>query len=126
VSPPATATDAAAKHVASAGDAVAVAERLAEQFGVEASVRDADRDLPHEQVRTLKGSGLLALSVPAEYGAVHPDLRRAHRLRRARPVAARRDPLEASAHRQVRPLGHETTASRAALKGRTAGRPHRQ
>ncbi|MGH3641239.1 MAG: SfnB family sulfur acquisition oxidoreductase [Mycobacterium sp.] len=70
MSAPATATDAAAKHVASAGDAVAVAERLAEQFGVEASARDADRDLPHEQVRTLKGSGLLALSVPAEYGGV--------------------------------------------------------
>jgi SfnB family sulfur acquisition oxidoreductase len=54
----------------SAGDAVAVADRLSAGFGVEASARDADRDLPHGPVRTLKDSGLLALSVPAEYGGV--------------------------------------------------------
>ncbi|MCW2729980.1 MAG: monooxygenase [Mycobacterium sp.] len=56
--------------ITSAGDAVAVADRLSAGFGVEASARDADRDLPHGPVRTLKDSGLLALSVPAEYGGV--------------------------------------------------------
>lgn len=61
---------AAATHVASAGDAAAVATRLALQFGADASARDADRGLPHEQVRSLRGSGLLALTVPAEHGGV--------------------------------------------------------
>ena len=57
-------------HLISAGDAVAVADRLSTQFGAEASARDAGRELPHEPVRKLKDSGLLALSVPAEYGGV--------------------------------------------------------
>lgn len=56
--------------IASAADAVTLAERLSSQFAAEASARDADRGLPHQQVRTLKDSGLLALSVPAEYGGV--------------------------------------------------------
>jgi SfnB family sulfur acquisition oxidoreductase len=56
--------------ITSAGDAVAVADRLSAGFGVEASARDADRALPHGPVQTLKDSGLLALSVPAEYGGV--------------------------------------------------------
>lgn len=65
MSAPATAED-----LTSVGDAVAVAQRLSEQWRVAASTRDTDRDLPHEPVRTLKASGLLALSVPAEYGGV--------------------------------------------------------
>lgn len=56
--------------IASAADAVTLAERLSSQFAAEASARDADRGLPRQQVRTLKDSGLLALSVPAEYGGV--------------------------------------------------------
>ncbi|MBJ7341261.1 MAG: SfnB family sulfur acquisition oxidoreductase [Mycolicibacterium sp.] len=56
--------------VTSAGDAVSVAARLSARFGAEASTRDADRELPRGPVRTLKDSGLLALSVPAEYGGV--------------------------------------------------------
>jgi SfnB family sulfur acquisition oxidoreductase len=56
--------------ITSAVDAVAVAQRLSAQFAVEAGARDADRDLPHGQVRALKDSGLLALSVPVEHGGV--------------------------------------------------------
>lgn len=48
----------------------AIAERLATTFGEQATTRDAERTLPHEQVRELKASGLLALSVPVEYGGV--------------------------------------------------------
>jgi SfnB family sulfur acquisition oxidoreductase len=59
---------AAAEVITSAGDAVAVAQRLSVQFGADAGARDAERELPHGQVRTLKESGLLALSVPAEFG----------------------------------------------------------
>jgi SfnB family sulfur acquisition oxidoreductase len=60
----------AADKIASVEHALDVAERLATEFGAEAAARDADRDLPHRQVRTLKNSGLLALSVPAEYGGI--------------------------------------------------------
>jgi SfnB family sulfur acquisition oxidoreductase len=60
----------AADKIDSVEQALDVAERLAAQFGEEAAARDADRDLPHTQVRTLKSSGLLALSVPAEYGGI--------------------------------------------------------
>jgi SfnB family sulfur acquisition oxidoreductase len=56
--------------VSSVGDATAVAERLAATFADQASVRDADRALPHGEVRALKASGLLALSVPAEQGGL--------------------------------------------------------
>ena len=61
---------AATEAITSAGDAVAVAQRLSAQFGADASARDAERDLPHGQVLTLKESGLLALSVPAEFGGL--------------------------------------------------------
>lgn len=55
----------------SAADAVGVAQRLSERFAQEASARDVGRKLPRDQVRELKESGLLALSVPAAYGG--PD-----------------------------------------------------
>lgn len=61
---------AAVHGIASAGDALAAAERLSVEFAAEASARDADRDLPHGPVQALKDSGLLALSIPAEYGGV--------------------------------------------------------
>ena len=59
---------AAAGHLTSAGDALAAAHRLAEAFDVEASTRDQRRALPHSQIRDLKDSGLLASTVPAEFG----------------------------------------------------------
>ncbi|RAV17013.1 SfnB family sulfur acquisition oxidoreductase [Mycolicibacterium sp. GF69] len=56
--------------IASADEALDVAAKLAAEFDAEASARDADRRLPHEQVRVLKESGLLALPVPREYGGI--------------------------------------------------------
>jgi SfnB family sulfur acquisition oxidoreductase len=56
--------------IASAADAVRAAQRLSARFADEANARDAARALPHEQVRTLKDSRLLALSVPAEFGGI--------------------------------------------------------
>nr|WP_246241250.1 SfnB family sulfur acquisition oxidoreductase [Mycolicibacterium madagascariense] len=50
--------------------AVAVAQRLAEDVGAQAGARDAARELPHDQVKALKESGLLALTVPREHGGV--------------------------------------------------------
>lgn len=47
---------------------LAVAARLAEDFRSAAAARDADRVLPHRQVAALKASGLLAISVPTEFG----------------------------------------------------------
>ena len=56
--------------IASLDDALDGATKLAAEFDAEASVRDADRRLPHDQVKALKESGLLGLSVPAEYGGL--------------------------------------------------------
>ncbi|WP_163801996.1 SfnB family sulfur acquisition oxidoreductase [Mycolicibacterium sediminis] len=53
-----------------ADDVPAVARRIAAEFAAGASTRDAERRLPHDEVRTLKRSGLLALSVPAEFGGL--------------------------------------------------------
>jgi alkylation response protein AidB-like acyl-CoA dehydrogenase len=50
--------------------ALAVAAELSEEFRAGAAERDADRTLPHDQVRDLKSSGLLGLSVPEEYGGI--------------------------------------------------------
>ncbi len=57
-------------NITSVDEAVAVAKRLAEHFGGQAGARDADRELPHEQIGALKQSGLLALSVPLEHGGI--------------------------------------------------------
>jgi SfnB family sulfur acquisition oxidoreductase len=56
--------------LSSGADALRVAAELSEAFAAEAAARDADRALPHDQVKALKASGLLALSVPAEYGGL--------------------------------------------------------
>ncbi|MGP4054838.1 SfnB family sulfur acquisition oxidoreductase [Mycobacterium sp. 4D054] len=53
------------------GEAIAVAERLAADVAADAAARDADRTLPHDQVKALKASGLLTLSVPRSLGG--PD-----------------------------------------------------
>ncbi|UNB53800.1 SfnB family sulfur acquisition oxidoreductase [Mycolicibacterium sp. YH-1] len=63
-------THATVDRVSSAGDAAAVAERLAIAFAEQACARDAARTLPHDQVQALKSSGLLALSVPTEHGGI--------------------------------------------------------
>jgi SfnB family sulfur acquisition oxidoreductase len=54
----------------SAGEALAVAATLADEFEAQAADRDAYRRLPHDEVKALKESGLLALTVPTRYGGL--------------------------------------------------------
>ena len=51
-----------------AADAVRVAARLSAELAEGAAGRDAARVLPFDQVRALAASGLLAITVPQEYG----------------------------------------------------------
>ncbi|SEH47175.1 sulfur acquisition oxidoreductase, SfnB family [Mycolicibacterium rutilum] len=57
-------------QIASADEALDVAAKLSAEFEAEASTRDAERRLPHEQVAALKKSGLLAVTVPVDYGGI--------------------------------------------------------
>jgi len=64
-----TVTDADVRvPVLAADDAVATARRLAERFAEGAAERDRSRTLPHAEVKQLAESGLLAITVPQEYG----------------------------------------------------------
>ncbi|VEG51877.1 acyl-CoA dehydrogenase type 2 [Mycolicibacterium aurum] len=56
--------------VASGDAALDVAAKLGATFDREAADRDAQRSLPHDQVKALKASGLLAITVPTEYGGI--------------------------------------------------------
>nr|WP_090343760.1 SfnB family sulfur acquisition oxidoreductase [Mycolicibacterium malmesburyense]CRL74951.1 acyl-CoA dehydrogenase type 2 [Mycolicibacterium malmesburyense] len=56
--------------IASTDEALDVAAKLAAEFDAEASAHDADRRLPHDEVQALKESGLLALTVPADYDGI--------------------------------------------------------
>lgn len=56
--------------VTSEQGALDVAAQIAADFDADAATRDAARALPHDQVKALKESGLLALSVPAEFGGL--------------------------------------------------------
>lgn len=56
--------------IASADDALDVAAKLSAEFDAQAPDRDADRLLPHEQIKALKESGLLAISVPVTHGGI--------------------------------------------------------
>ncbi|QBS41962.1 acyl-CoA dehydrogenase family protein [Nocardia sp. CS682] len=58
----------AADRITSAAQAFSVAEHLAADFASGAAARDRGRILPHPEVQRLAGSGLLAVTVPAEYG----------------------------------------------------------
>ena len=62
--------DRAADRIASEEEALAVARSLAAEFAATASDRDRDRILPHEEMDRLAASGLLAITVPAEYGGI--------------------------------------------------------
>jgi len=57
-------------RIASADDALDVAAKLAAEFEAGAAARDAERRLPDDEVRALKSSGLLAISVPARHGGI--------------------------------------------------------
>lgn len=61
---------AGATRISSAQSALVIATQLSKSFAEGAGARDAHRILPHEQVRALKDSGLLALTVPAEHGGL--------------------------------------------------------
>lgn len=61
-------TAVAADRITSAAQAFSVAQALAAQFAAGAAVRDRDRVLPHDEVNRLAAAGLLAVTVPAEYG----------------------------------------------------------
>ncbi len=54
--------------VLTAAEAVDVAEALAAEFAVGAADRDRHRQLPFHEMDRLSASGLLAITVPAEYG----------------------------------------------------------
>ncbi|MFD4443402.1 acyl-CoA dehydrogenase family protein [Nocardia sp. NPDC058519] len=57
-----------AERIATAGQAVRIAAELAEVFAAGAAERDFSRRLPHEELDQLSASGLLAITVPAEFG----------------------------------------------------------
>lgn len=57
-----------AKVIADDVEALAVAAALADEFRAGASARDAERRLPREELERLSASGLLAVTVPAQYG----------------------------------------------------------
>ncbi|GAA2251666.1 SfnB family sulfur acquisition oxidoreductase [Streptomyces ruber] len=57
-----------AKVIADDVEALGVARSLAEEFRAGASARDAERRLPRAELDRLSASGLLAVTVPAEYG----------------------------------------------------------
>ncbi|WP_280430606.1 SfnB family sulfur acquisition oxidoreductase [Nocardia brasiliensis] len=61
-------TSVAADRITSAAQAFSVAQGLAAQFAAGAAVRDRDRVLPHDEVDRLAAAGLLAVTVPTEYG----------------------------------------------------------
>ncbi|MGX1771478.1 SfnB family sulfur acquisition oxidoreductase [Nocardia brasiliensis] len=61
-------TAVAADRITSAAQAFSVAQGLAAQFAAGAAGRDRDRVLPHDEVDRLAAAGLLAVTVPAEYG----------------------------------------------------------
>lgn len=61
-------TAVAAARIISAAQAHETAARLAAQFAVDAARRDSARELPHRELDQLSASGLLAVTVPAEFG----------------------------------------------------------
>ncbi|MGP3776334.1 SfnB family sulfur acquisition oxidoreductase [Streptomyces sp. SDT5-1] len=58
----------AVRVIADDAEALAVAASLAEEFRAGAAERDAERRLPRAELDRLSESGLLAVTVPAEYG----------------------------------------------------------
>ncbi|MFC9662947.1 acyl-CoA dehydrogenase family protein [Nocardia sp. NPDC127606] len=57
-----------AERITTADHAVRIATELAEVFAAGAAERDLSRRLPHEELDQLSASGLLAITVPAEFG----------------------------------------------------------
>ena len=63
-------TQVAARRISSEEEALAVARSLAAEFEADASRRDDERALPFAELNRLSASGLLAITVPAEYGGI--------------------------------------------------------
>lgn len=63
-------TATSATRIGSAKDALIEAARLSAVFAEGAGARDADRRLPHDEIRALKESGLLAITVPVAHGGI--------------------------------------------------------
>ncbi|AWS45954.1 SfnB family sulfur acquisition oxidoreductase [Streptosporangium sp. 'caverna'] len=61
--------------IADDAEALAVARDLAAEFAVEAAERDAKRRLPGPELDRLSASGLLAITVPREYGGAEVGAR---------------------------------------------------
>ena len=59
-----------AARIGSDEEAIATARRLAAQFAARAAERDADRILPFAELDLLAQSGLLAITVPSQYGGL--------------------------------------------------------
>ena len=59
-----------AARIGSDEEAIATARRLAAGFAANAAERDADRILPFSELDLLAQSGLLAITVPAQYGGL--------------------------------------------------------
>jgi len=59
-----------AHRIVDEGQAIEVAHRLAERFRATAAERDRERRLPHAELDELAASGLLAITVPEEYGGI--------------------------------------------------------
>ncbi|MBW9051376.1 SfnB family sulfur acquisition oxidoreductase [Rhizobium mesosinicum] len=59
-----------AARLESETEALSVARQLADRFSVTAAERDANRLLPFEELDILARSGLLAITIPAEYGGL--------------------------------------------------------
>lgn len=56
--------------ITSVDDVLPVARSLAEDIAAGASERDAQRALPHTEIKALKDSGLLAITVPKQCGGI--------------------------------------------------------
>jgi SfnB family sulfur acquisition oxidoreductase len=61
-------TPPAAHRIGSAEEALSVARSLVGQIRLGSSGRDLDRRLPYDEVEALSAAGLLAITVPAEFG----------------------------------------------------------
>ena len=59
-----------AHRIDSEEEALTIACTLAAEFAGGASRRDHERALPHEELDKLSASGLLAITVPSEYGGI--------------------------------------------------------
>ncbi|MBA8880131.1 SfnB family sulfur acquisition oxidoreductase [Phyllobacterium myrsinacearum] len=64
------ASSVAAHRIASDREALQTAKQLAETFAKGAAERDRDRRLPYQELEILSHSGLLAITVPREFGGI--------------------------------------------------------